>query len=234
MDRDDRELLTTSVDAALNPAADTATNDRALAALGWADMLAAEPVDAVAIVFGSLGRHAASASALNDVVTHSHPPWGELPDASVERETITNGRRAIAHQLHGLASGMLLLARDHAVDRVQFGKPIASFQAVRHKLAEVHVAVEAAGDALLAADEAADDVLTVDLARVLAGRAALSAGKHCQQVLAGIGFTRDHDFHRYLFAAIELDGLYGSTAAITKQLGRDLITQRAVPRVIDL
>ena len=57
---------------------------------------------------------------------------------------------------------------------------------------------------------------------------------HCQQVLAGIGFTRDHDFHRYLFAAIELDGLYGTTAALTKQLGRDLIAGRTVPRTIDL
>ena len=89
------------------------------------------------------------------------------------------------------------------------------------------------GHSLAAADED-PSALTVNLARVLAGRAAIDAGRHCQQVLAGIGFTRDHDFHRYLFAAIELDGLYGTTAALTKQLGRDLIAGRTVPRTIDL
>jgi alkylation response protein AidB-like acyl-CoA dehydrogenase len=159
-----------------------------------------------------------------DVIGHSEAAFADA---------VTAARRAIAHQLHGLAVAMLELARQHALDRIQFGRPIGSFQAVRHKLAETLVAIEGAAAALTAADETGDPIL-VDLARVLAGRAAADAGRHGQQVLAGIGFTRDHDFHRFLFAAIELDGLYGTTAAITKQLGHRLIADRAVPRTVEL
>lgn len=158
--------------------------------------------------------------------------WSPLPPEALTDATAA-ARLALGHQLHGCAAAMLALARDHAVDRVQFGRPIASFQAVRHKLAETHVAIESAAEALVAADDDPSP-LTVDLARVLAGRAAREAARHCQQVLAGIGFTRDHDFHRHLFTALELDGLYGTTVALTTALGRRLLAERAVPRVVDL
>lgn len=302
MDAADRELLAASAHAAIDGTAPTGANDLALDALGWSDMLTAEPRDAVAVVFHRLGRAAASSSLLDDVAgaafgippgaTVVHPPWGaatpgnsgtasrhriesaevvhvvqrdgvEVVDVgAVVRGTTTGdghlvsvtidgsriewtphsaealasavsaARHALAHQLHGLAAGMLALARQHAADRLQFGRPIGSFQAVRHKLAETHVAVEAAGDALAVAD--AGGPLAVDLGRVLAGRAAIEAGRHCQQVLAGIGFTRDHDFHRFLFAALEIDGLYGTTSRLTQDLGRQLLTDRDVPRTVDL
>ena len=55
-----------------------------------------------------------------------------------------------AHELVGASRTMLELAREHALERVQFGRPISSFQAVRHRLAETLVAIETA-DAVLAA-----------------------------------------------------------------------------------
>src|SRR6202012_4327247 len=65
---------------------------------------------------------------------------------------VAAGRRALSWWLLGTGRAMLALARTHAVDRVQFGKPIASFQAVRHKLAETHVALDGASAVLNACD----------------------------------------------------------------------------------
>ncbi len=61
---------------------------------------------------------------------------------------VAAGQRALAHELVGASRRMLDLAREHAVERVQFGRPIAAFQAVRHRLAESFVAIEAADAAL--------------------------------------------------------------------------------------
>ena len=63
---------------------------------------------------------------------------GDWPDA------VAAGQRALAHELVGASRAMLELARDHAVERIQFDRPIARFQAVRHRLAESLVAIEAA------------------------------------------------------------------------------------------
>ncbi|MDH4148193.1 MAG: acyl-CoA dehydrogenase family protein [Acidimicrobiia bacterium] len=158
--------------------------------------------------------------------------WMPVAPETMAR-AVAGARLAIGHQLHGIAESMLRLARDHAVDRIQFGRPIASFQAVRHRLAETLVAVEAAAAALAVADDEPSP-LTADLARIVAGRAALAAARHGQQVLAGIGFTRDHDFHGYLFASLELDGLYGTTPSLVRDVGRALLRHRDIPRVIDL
>jgi hypothetical protein len=310
VDAVDLDLLRATVASVISADRSAAANDAALDAIGWGDMFAAEPDDAVGVVFGQLGRAAARSGLLDDVVGSAlgldagaivaHPKWGDLSPgstahanslsvtfgprfegvepahvvtdrgiASISATAVTladrgaagfwaeatidfaaseatavalpaeaiaaatsAARRALAHQLHGLAAGMLELARAHAAERIQFGHPIGAFQAVRHKLAETHVAVESAGDALAAIRP--DDPMSVDLARIIAGRAALDAGRHCQQVLAGIGFTRDHDFHRYLFTAIELDGLYGTTAALTAHIGRQLIADRTLPRLVQL
>ena len=63
---------------------------------------------------------------------------------------------------------------------------------------------------------------------------AQTVARHCQQVLAGIGFTTDHAFHCYLKRTLALDGLFGSTDAIVVDLGHQLLTTREVPRVIEL
>lgn len=158
--------------------------------------------------------------------------WRPIPPEQISG-AVTAARLALGHWLGGLASSMLALARTHALERVQFGQPIAQFQAVRHRLAEGLVANEAANAALVAAVEDPGP-LAVDLARITAGRAASETGRHCQQVLAGTGFTREHDFHRFLFGSIEIDGLYGTTTSIEAQVGSHLIETGQVPRVVQL
>jgi hypothetical protein len=148
-------------------------------------------------------------------------------------EAVALGRRAIAHQIAGATRAMLEMARVHAVDRVQFGRPVARFQAVRHRLAETLVAVEAL-DATLAAAISDPSDTTAALAKITAGQTARTVAAHCQQVLAGIGFTTDHPFHRYLKRTLLLDGLLGRADDLVVALGHELLAARAVPTLIEL
>ena len=140
------------------------------------------------------------------------------------------GRRAVGWWLVGSGRVMLSMARTHALNRVQFGRPLASFQAVRHRLAETFVALEGAEAALAQAD----GELSAMLAKAAAGQAALTAARHCQQVLGGIGFTAEHGLHRQVRRALVLDGLLGSARELTREAGALLIKERYAPRLVNL
>lgn len=155
-------------------------------------------------------------------------------EAGVDWEVaVTRARAALAHQLIGASRGMLTVARQHALDRVQFGRPIASFQAVRHKLAESLAAIE--GAAAVADSCTVDsDSLLAAVAKSLAGKAARTTATHAQQVLAGIGFTTNHDFHRSLKRTLVIDTLFGSARTLPTEIGRSLLARRDAPRLVEL
>jgi alkylation response protein AidB-like acyl-CoA dehydrogenase len=140
---------------------------------------------------------------------------------------------ALSHEILGAARAMLALAREHALDRVQFGQPISGFQAVRHRLAETLLAIEAADAAARAAREEPSPELAA-IAKALAGRGGLTAARHCQQVLAGIGFTAEHSFHRYFRRILLLDQLFGSAHSLTAELGHALLESRRLPALLPL
>jgi hypothetical protein len=146
----------------------------------------------------------------------------------------TAGRLALGYQILGAVGQMIDLAVDHARNRVQFGRPVGSFQAVRNRLADAHVAREGAAAALSSAWDADDAVLAGLLAKSLAGRAARIAATQCQQVLAGIGFTAEHPFHRFLARALVLDSVLGSATELPKVIGDHLISTGTIPRLVDL
>jgi hypothetical protein len=154
-------------------------------------------------------------------------------EQAVWDSAIAAARRAIAHEVGGACRTMLSLARAHALERVQFGRPIVRFQAVRHRLAEALVAVEAL-EAALAASWDEPGTMTAALAKAIAGRTAKTVATHCQQVLAGIGFTTEHPFHRYLKRTLALEGLFGTSDDIVTDIGRELIARRFVPTLIEL
>lgn len=170
--------------------------------------------------------------------------------APVEAEAIETGpgagwgsalvlaRLAVAHELVGASRTMVSLARDHALERIQFGQPISKFQAVRHRLAEAHVAVETADSALAAAWESMADPdaggQMTSIAKALAGRGARTTARHCQQVLAGIGFTAEHPFHLYFKRTLVLDQLFGSARSLTEEWGTQLINQPHLPALLPL
>ncbi len=96
-------------------------------------------------------------------------------------------------------------AAEHARTRVQFGRPIGQFQAVKHRVAEMLVALEAARaavwDAARAFDDEADSAgsaLAFGVASALAPDTAFRCAKDCVQVLGGIGYTWEHDAHLFL------------------------------------
>jgi alkylation response protein AidB-like acyl-CoA dehydrogenase len=146
---------------------------------------------------------------------------------------VVAGQRALAHQLVGASRTMLEQARAHATERIQFGQPIGRFQAVRHRLAESLVAVEAAAAAVDAAwlDPSS---FAAAAAKAVAGRSAKTVSRHCQQVLAGIGFTNEHDFHLYARRVLVLDQLLGSARTLTRDLGAHLIGTGQVPPLLPL
>ncbi|MFK0109331.1 acyl-CoA dehydrogenase family protein [Streptomyces sp. NPDC091217] len=149
-------------------------------------------------------------------------PFGAVP--------LGAGRRALGWWLLGTGRAMLALAREHVLDRQQFGRPLASFQALRHRLAEAFVALEGAEAALSVAEDDAGALL----AKAAAGRAALTAARHCQQILGGIGFTAEHALHRHVKRALVLDGLLGSTRELTREAGALLLRERRARRLVDL
>jgi alkylation response protein AidB-like acyl-CoA dehydrogenase len=144
------------------------------------------------------------------------------------------GRRALGYQIVGAVSQMIELAVGHASERVQFGRPVGSFQAVRHRLADSFVAREGATAALDLAWDADNERLAGMLAKSLAGRAARIAATQCQQVLAGVGFTAEHPFHRYLARAVVLDRVLGSASELPAEIGAELAAAGAVPRLAEL
>ena len=108
-----------------------------------------------------------------------------------------------AAELVGLSRTMLELAVAHASQRHQFGKPIGSFQAVKHHLADARVQIEFAAPAVLDAAHALahrhDDAgRRVSQAKWLAGAAASTTGRVALQCHGAIGYTTEHDLHLYL------------------------------------
>ncbi len=147
-----------------------------------------------------------------------------------EQPPLAAGRRALGWWLIGAGRAMLALARQHALDRKQFGRPLASFQAVRHRLAETLVALEGAEATM----HTAGDEFGAMLAKAAAGQAASTAARHCQQVLGGIGFTDEHDLHRHIRRVLVLDGLLGSSRELTRQAGASIRTRGSAPRLAQL
>ena len=203
----------------------------------------------VAVVDGGAAAVTVPASAIDATPAGGADPDGGLHTVRVEHRdgvraatalradawdaAVLAGRRAVAHQIAGACRTVLDLARTHAVEREQFGRPVAKFQAVRHRLAETLVAIEALQATLDAAwDEPGP--MTAALASAQAGRTARIVATHCQQVLAGIGFTTDHPYHRYLKRTMALEGLFGTTDEIVVDLGRQLLETRVAPRLIEL
>ena len=158
---------------------------------------------------------------------------GESRPGAAWADAVAAGQRALASELIGASRTMLDQAREHALDRIQFGRPIGSFQAVRHRLAESLVAIEAAA---AAADAAWEDgtPLFAAVAKAVAGRSARTVARHAQQVLAGIGFTTEHPLHLSVRRVHVLDRLLGDSRSLTRSMGDELLRSRRLPPLLPL
>jgi len=118
---------------------------------------------------------------------------------------------ACAAEALGVAQRALDLGVDHAKTRTQFGKPIGTYQAVSHPLAQTYTDVELARSlvywaAWCVAEEDERAPLAAAAAKAFATEAAVAACERSIQVHGGIGFTWEHPLHRFYKRAIWLEG----------------------------
>ena len=146
---------------------------------------------------------------------------------------LADARRAVGWWLVGSARAMLAWPASMRWTGSSSASRSHRFQAVRHRLAETLVAIEGAEATLSLPGEDNPD-LTALLAKAAAGKAALTAAKHCQQVLGGIGFTAEHDLHHHVKRALVLDGLLGSSRELTRKAGAGLRARGSAPRLAHL
>ncbi|MEE1833031.1 acyl-CoA dehydrogenase family protein [Streptomyces sp. SP17KL33] len=148
-------------------------------------------------------------------------------------EVLDRAAVALAAEQVGVASRALDMAVEYAKVRHQFGRPIGSFQAVKHLLADVLLEVEsaraAAHYALLAAENEAPDLSAVaSLAKAFCSDACLRATTENIQVHGGIGFTWEHPAHLYLKRAKTSQLLFGDPAyhreLLARRIGLDTVT----------
>jgi alkylation response protein AidB-like acyl-CoA dehydrogenase len=144
-------------------------------------------------------------------------PMGEMVgDADLADRVRLNGALLTAAMQLGLSEAVLDIAVAYAKERQQFDKPIGSFQAVKHMLADMLVRTEVARAAVYAAGVTVDDPSVGDVARavsaakVTAGEAAVRNGKAAIQVHGGMGFTWEIDVHFFLKRAWVLDTHFGT------------------------
>lgn len=124
----------------------------------------------------------------------------------------------LSSEMVGGAAACLDMATAYAKDRYQFNRPIGSFQAVKHRLAEMLVALDgaraAAQYAVFAADSGSPELATVSpLAKAEAAEAFTFAAGWNIQVHGGVGFTWEQDAHLFFRRAWADSGLYGGPAA---------------------
>ncbi len=133
---------------------------------------------------------------------------------------------ALAAEQVGGAQCVLEMAVQYAKDRVQFGRPIGSFQAIKHKCADMLLEVESAKSAayyaLWCASELNDELPSVaSLAKAYCSEAYFHAAAENIQIHGGIGFTWEHPAHLYFKRAKSSELLLGDPA-----YHRELLAQR--------
>ena len=142
---------------------------------------------------------------------------GQTHPADVAR-AFEFGALATAAQLIGAGQAMLDMSVEYAKQRTQFGRTIGSYQAIKHKLADVHIALDLArpllyGAALSLAENSEDTVRDVSAAKAAASDAALLSARASLQTHGAIGYTAEHDLSQWLLRVQALRPAWGDPAS---------------------
>jgi alkylation response protein AidB-like acyl-CoA dehydrogenase len=144
-------------------------------------------------------------------------PAGDRIGGPADAERLRlEGAALVAGQLLGIAEVTQELAVDYAKKREQFARPIGSFQAIKHMLADMFVRQEVARAAVYAAGATIDDPAVGDLqravssAKLTAGEAAMKNARACIQVHGGMGYTWEVPAHYYLKRTWVLESVFGT------------------------
>ena len=152
---------------------------------------------------------------------------GDPRARAVIDRTLEQATTALSLSTVATSRAIFEMTLQYAKDREQFGKPIGSFQALKHRLADAYLAVERASAlAYFAALTIAED----DDRRAMATAMAKAAAGECQrlvvkdglQIHGGIGYTWEHDLHFLLKRAKAGDLIFGTAATHRARLARML------------
>jgi hypothetical protein len=148
-----------------------------------------------------------AASRLCDAAT-GKPIWED----AFNRATLS-----VASQLRGLARRMMDLGIDYSAQRKQFGKPVGSFQAIKHQMADIAVKIEFAGPvihraAYAMAHRLPQRAVHVSHAKLAAAEAALLAARNSLQAHGAMGYTWEADLQMFMKRAWALESAWGTRA----------------------
>lgn len=150
---------------------------------------------------------------------------GRRYDFATLDQVIDHARIALAAQMVGAADRCLAMTVEYVGLREQFGRAIATFQAIQHRCADMKVAVEHARSlvyyAAWAADhDAPDRRLAAAMAKAFASDACPQVAADAVQLHGGIGFTWEHDLHIYFKRLKADEQTYGDATANREQVAR--------------
>jgi alkylation response protein AidB-like acyl-CoA dehydrogenase len=181
-----------------------------------------------------LGRDAVTMTEEQSVDSARHlfrVTWEPQKAAAIEADCAATYDRLVlgaSAELLGVATRCLEMAADYAGERHQFGKPIGSFQAVKHKLADALLLLEFARPVVYrAAYSIAQGERTrardVSMAKVFAADAAARASGAALQTLGAIGYTQEHALHLWLKRALSLSVAWGTAERHRERVARAVI-----------
>lgn len=150
---------------------------------------------------------------------------GEVSRAEILATTL------IAARGIGLGRWMLRQSTDHAAQRIQFGRAIGSFQALQHKLAEMHIAMSASQHLVRHAatrfEESDAPRLEASRAKAFLGETLWRVATEAHQIHGGVGFILDHPLHLYFAQARGVDSLLGRVRDHHVSVGGALLIEGA-------
>jgi alkylation response protein AidB-like acyl-CoA dehydrogenase len=154
------------------------------------------------------------------------------PGRALWQGVLNRAGLAVAAQLLGLSQRMLDQGIDHSAQRKQFGKPVGSFQAVKHHLADVAVKIEfarpvVARAAFALAKNEPRAATNVSHARIAAGDAALLAARRSLQVHGAMGYTWESDLQMFMKRAWALDAAWGDRSFHKARVAEDILAKGA-------
>jgi len=154
---------------------------------------------------------------------------GDQAEAALARLMLA-GALLSAAEATGAAGQVLDLACRYAGVRRQFGRPIGSFQAIRHLLADAYVRHASSWSAVLCAaaafDEGGDEAAqAISVAKAYTARAARSVAHDAMQVFGGIAFTAEHPAHRFLRRIVVRERQFGDAVHHERLLGETLASR---------
>ena len=147
--------------------------------------------------------------------------WGALS------KTLALAAVALSAEQVGGAQRCLDMSVEYAKQRVQFGRPIGSFQAIKHKCADMLVQVESARSAsyyagCVAAEDGAELPLVASLAKAYCSDAYFDCAANAIQIHGGVGFTWEYDVHLYFKRAKSSESFLGDGAYHREQVARGI------------